>query len=382
MPTERHGWVRRSIRGGQVKVVKRFPFTIQLTYESEDAVQPLTLGQDIGFGTVGVSVTSELKEVFAAEYKIRTDVSEKVTERRSYRRTRRGNKTRYRPARFDNRKRKALQPSIKQKVESHEQIIKNLQTILPISNVIIEANNFDMAKINKPNISGRDYQNGEQKGFYNVKQYVLARDGYTCQAGKKGCVDKLHVHHLTFKSQGGSDAPSNLLTLCEKHHADLHAGKLQVTIKKHKTLKTATMMNIVRSQLLIRNPGFTETFGYETKFERELLELQKTHHNDAFVIAGGRCQRRARVHFITQKRKNNRAIQMNRKGQAPAIRRQRYKIQPKDIIQWRGKKYFAGGMQNKGAYLMFWSDCKEKYVKPIAQIKIIFHQRSYVLDAI
>jgi hypothetical protein len=70
MPTERHGWVRRCMWDGKVKVVKRFPFTIQLTYESDDAVQP---------------VISETKEVFAAEYKIRTDVSDKVTEKRSYR---------------------------------------------------------------------------------------------------------------------------------------------------------------------------------------------------------------------------------------------------------------------------------------------------------
>lgn len=382
MPSERHGWVRRKIREGRAKVLRRFPFTIQLTYESEEKVQPLTLGQDIGFKTVGVSVTSSSKEVFAAEYQIRTDIADKVTEKRSYRRTRRGHKTRYRAPRFDNRKRKTLQPSIKQKVETHEQIIRNMHKILPISSVTIEANNFDMAKIKNPDISGRDYQNGQQKGFYNVKQYILARDSYTCQAGKKGCVEKLHVHHLTFKSQGGSDAPSNLLTLCEKHHADLHAGKLQITIKKHKTLKTATMMNTVRSQLLMRNPSFSETFGYETKFEREQLDLLKTHHNDAFVIAGGKGQTRSQVFFITQKRKNNRAIQMNRKGQAPAIRKQRYKIQPKDIIEWQGKRYAAGGMQNKGAYLMFWGNQKEKYVKPMSQIKIIFHQKSYVHEAI
>ncbi len=363
MPTARHGWVRRCMRDGKVKVVKRFPFTIQLTYRSEDAVQPLTLGQDLGFGTVGVSVTSETNEVFAAEYKIRTDVSEKVTERRSYRRTRRGNKTRYRAARFDNRKRKALQPSIKQKVGTHEQIIRNLQKILPISKIIIEANNFDMAKINKPDISGKNYQDGVQKGFYNVKQYILARDGYTCQAGKKGCVEKLHVHHILFKSRGGSDAPSNLLTLCEKHHADLHAGKLQINIKKHKTLKTATMMNIVRSQLLKRNPDFSEAFGYETKFEREQLGIPKTHNNDAFIIARGRHQKRTQVFLIAQKRRNNRSIQQNRNGQAPSIREQRYKIQPKDLIEWNGKRYIAGGMQNKGAYLLFWGEKKARIVK-------------------
>ena len=381
MPTERHGWVRRCMREGKVKVVKRFPFTIQLTYESEDAVQPLTLGQDIGFKTIGVSVTSKSKEVFAAEYQIRTDVSERVTERRSYRRTRRGNKTRYRAPRFDNRKRMALQPSIQQKIETHEQIIRLVKKILPISMVIIEANNFDMAKINKPDILGKDYQQGVQKGFYNVKQYILARDGYTCQAGKKGCAEKLHVHHMLFKSQGGGDAPENLITLCEKHHADLHAGKLQINIKKHKTLKSATMMNVLRSQLLQRNPSFVETFGYETKFERQQLGIPKTHCNDAFIISGGTHQKRVKVLNFTQKRRNNRSIQQNRKGQAPSIRRQRYKIQPKDIIKWQGKTYLAGGMQNKGSHLLFWGEKKTRIVKPIAQIKVVFHQGGFYAQA-
>lgn len=382
MPTERHGWVRRSLKEGKSRVVKRFPFTIQLCYDSEEVVQPLTLGQDIGHGTIGLSVVGEKKECFSAEYRIRTDVSDNVTSRRSYRRTRRGNNTRYRAARFDNRKRKTLQPSVKQKIETHEQIIKNVKKILPISKVIIEANNFDMAKIKNPDISGKDYQNGDQKGFYNVKQYVLARDSHKCQADKKGCVEKLHVHHIVFKSQGGSDAPNNLITLCEKHHINLHAGKLKIEVKKHKSLKSATMMNIVRSQLLKRNPTFIETFGYETKFERERLSIEKTHANDAFVIAGGATKKRTELVTFSQKRKNNRSIQQNKKGQKPAIRKQRYKIQPKDIIEWQGRKYLVGGVQNKGAYVLFWGDGKTRIVKPVRDVKVVFHQGSFYADAV
>ena len=179
MPTARHAWVRRNLKSGNAIVVKRLPFTIQLTYDCPEITQPLTLGQDIGFNTVGVSVTSATKEVFSAEYHLRKDVSAKVTERRMYRRNRRGRNTRYRASRFDNRKRKVLQPSIKQKVESHERIIKRVRKILPITKVVIEANNFDMAKILNPKIRGRDYQEGQQKDFYNVKQYVLARDSHT-----------------------------------------------------------------------------------------------------------------------------------------------------------------------------------------------------------
>jgi len=382
MPTERHGWVRRCLKDGKAKVVKRLPFTIQLTYESEEVVQPLTLGQDIGFKMVGVSVTSQTKEVFAAEYKIRTDVSDKVKEKASYRRTRRGNKTRYRQARFDNRRRKSLQPAINQKVQSHEQIIKDIKKIMPIAIVIIEANNFDMAKINNPEINGSDYQNGPQKDYYNVKQYILARDGYKCQAGKCGCDDRLHVHHITFRSNGGSDAPANLITICEKHHKELHAGKISLSVKKHKSLKSATMMNVVRRRLIARNSDFEETFGYETKFDREKVGLDKTHANDAFIITGGRRQSRANVLYFSQKRRNNRSIQLNRKGFKPAIRRQRYKIQPKDIVVFEKKIYHAGGIQNNGSYLMFKDSLGKRIVKPINAIKVIYHQKSFYEEAV
>lgn len=382
MPTERHGWVRRSLKSGKAVVVKRLPFTIQLTYDCPEKTQALNLGQDLGFNTVGVSVTSKGKEVFSAEYHLRKDVSAKVTERRSYRRTRRGKNTRYRAARFDNRKRKVLQPSIKQKVESHEQIIRNVSKILPITKVVVEANNFDVAKISNPDIKGKEYQDGDQKGFYNVKQYVLARDSYTCQAEKKGCSEKLHVHHIVFKSKGGSDAPKNLITLCEKHHSDLHKGKLVLDVKTHKTLKTATMMNVVRSQLLRRNPSFGETFGYETKYEREVLGLEKSHVNDAFVISGGREQIRTIPFVFHQKRRNNRCLQVNRKGFAVSVRKKRYKIQPKDIIEWSGKRYLVGGVQNKGAYLLFFGGDGKKIVKPTSQIQVIFHQSGFYGDLI
>lgn len=382
MPTERNGWVRRCLRDKKAKVVSRFPFTIQLLFDSSEVIQETILGVDAGFGTIGASVTSNEKELYAAEIKLRKDVSEKVSERRMYRRTRRGKNTRYRAARFDNRKRKTLQPSVKQKIESHEQVIKNIQKILPISKIIVEGGNFDMAKINNPEIKGTEYQKGPQKGFYNVKQYVLARDSYSCQAGAKGCSEKLHVHHIVFRSNGGSNAPSNLICLCEKHHDALHKGKIKLNVKKHKSLKSATMMNVVRSQLFKRNPHYAETFGYETKFEREALALPKTHNNDAFVIARGTTQKRAEVFKIAQKRKNNRGIQLNRKGFAPAIRKQRYKIQPKDIIEYKGQRYLAGGILSKGRQVMFKDESGKKVYKSTKEIKVIFHQKTFFKEAV
>lgn len=378
MPTSRHGWVRRALKQKRIKVVKRFPFTVQLLYACPEYLQDLTLGIDPGYKHVGLSVISEIKEVFSAEVTLRTNISEKVTSRRMYRRHRRSRNTRYRQARFSNRKPKCLQPSIKHKIESHERLISLVESIMPISRKIIENNSFNMAKIKNPNIQGREYQEGPTLDYYNTKQYVLARDRYKCQAKLSGCSEKLHVHHITFRRNGGSDAERNLVTLCVNHHDMLHAGKISPIFGKHKHLKEATMMNIVRSQLLKRNPGLETIFGYMTKFYRERLGLRKSHSNDAFVITDGKQQIRCNVLQVEQKRKNNRSLQKNRKGYKPSIRRQRYNIQPKDIIIFQGRQGITIGVHGYGNQVKFSSD-DTVYSKPSKNIKLLYRQKGFLL---
>jgi hypothetical protein len=111
-----------------------------------------------------------------------------------------------------------------------------------------------------------------------------SRDNYACQSARKVKHSaKLHVHHIVFRSQDGSNAPGNLKVLCETCHTDLHAGKFELKEKKS-TTKYATEIGIVKAQL-IKRWDFEETFGYETKFKREvILALPKTHYNDAVAI--------------------------------------------------------------------------------------------------
>lgn len=68
MPTTRYGKVRRMLRDGQAVVVRREPFTIQLTYDTTDFVQPITLGVDAGTAHVGLSATTESKELFQPKF--------------------------------------------------------------------------------------------------------------------------------------------------------------------------------------------------------------------------------------------------------------------------------------------------------------------------
>ena len=59
-----------------------------------------------------------------------------------------------------------------------------------------ETAEFDLQRLKavaegKPVPQGEDYQKGEMYGHYNVRQYVLWRDGYTCRVcGAHGSVKK------------------------------------------------------------------------------------------------------------------------------------------------------------------------------------------------
>ena len=94
----------------------------------------------------------------------------------------------------------------------------------------------------------------------------------------------MHCHHIIFKSNKGTDTPSNLITLCNTCHDALHEGKIKLSGRKSIT-KHATEIGIIKSQIKKSSWDFLETFGYETKFKREqILHLPKTHYFDAVSI--------------------------------------------------------------------------------------------------
>ena len=308
MPTSNYRKVRLLLKENKAIVVKRTPFTIRLTVRTKTYKQPIILGVDAGSKTIGLSASTQKEEFFAANVKPRNDVVELLSTRKEFRRARRNRTTRYRAPRFNNRvhsKHKGwLAPSVEVKIQEHMTAIKKVCRILPISKVIIETAEFDLQLLKaiadgKPVPQGEDYQKGEMYGYYNVRQYVLWRDGYTCQccgahATKKKEV-RLHVHHLESRKTGGN-APNNLITLCEDCHKKLHKGLITIKSlkrrKRHST-KDAAFMGIMRVMLLQRLRAelpipVIETKGYMTKATREkLLILPKSHTNDALAIAQG-----------------------------------------------------------------------------------------------
>ena len=53
--------------------------------------------------------------------------------------------------------------------------------LLPVTKITVETASFDMQLLKNPDISGKEYQEGEQLGFWNIREYVLCRDGHVCQ---------------------------------------------------------------------------------------------------------------------------------------------------------------------------------------------------------
>ncbi len=312
MPTQRLGKVRHWLREGRAEVVYYTPFTIRLVNAEGGYVQPLSCGVDVGTEHLGVAVVSEKEELFEAEIELRTDMSGLLSERRMFRRSRRARKTPYRAARYLHRiKQDELAPSVRGKVNETLKVIDLIYTILPISQLVLELGNFDPHRLKNPAVSGVGYQQGEQYGYANAREYVLWRDGHTCQACKGKSGDPhLETHHIHERSQGGSDRVENLITLCHTCHEG-HHQLTPLPFKKPASYRDATQFNVLKSYLkretAARQPIIT--FGYITKVNRYALGLPKSHRNDAFVIAGSTSQQRTdNVYFGKFFRRQNRKL--------------------------------------------------------------------------
>ena len=315
MPTSHHGKVKHLLRDGKARVVRREPFTIQLLYENTEYTQPVTLGVDAGTGHVGLSATTEKTELFAAEVTIRRDIQGLLAARREVRKTRRNHRTRYRAPRFDNRRKPDgwLAPSVEHAVQSHLSLIRKVHSFLPVTKTVIEVAQFDTQLLKNPDIQGEQYQQGEQMGFWNTREYVLFRDGHTCQHchGKSG--DKvLNVHHIESRQTGG-DAPNNLITLCETCHKAYHRGKIQLKIKRGASLRDAALMSIMRWTVYNRAKeefgNVRLTYGYITKNIRIQHGLEKSHAVDARCISGHPLARPSDTEWLLrQRRRHNRQI--------------------------------------------------------------------------
>jgi RRXRR protein len=168
-------------------VVRRDPFTIRLRFATKAHVQPARVGVDTGSKDVGIAATTNGEVVFQAEVHLRDDITEKLRQRRRYRRAR---KTRYRAARSANRRRPDgwLPPSLRSKAEAIFKVVGFIASLVPVGQVRVEVGSFDTQKIQNPDIAGIEYQQGELAG-YLLREYLLEKFERRCvYCGAQGAI--------------------------------------------------------------------------------------------------------------------------------------------------------------------------------------------------
>lgn len=325
------------IRTNRAKIVNHDPLVIKRNdeYLAEKEIRDIIeLKIDSGYLNIGFSVSDNSHEYLSGQVELLNGMSERLINRSSYRRTRRS-RIRYRrnknvdyktvnnPTYKNGNENGWFAPSIQHKIDSHIRLVDKIASWIPVDKVIVEIAKFDIQMIKAmadgKTISGKDYQNGEMKGFENSAAYVRDRDNHTCQlCGATKC--QIQVHHILPRTNGGSDKPSNLISLCGNCHGKVHVNhndnplfrKLQ-KMKISDSYKDSTYMNIVRWNLYERlNENFeTEiAYGYETKIARRYAGLPKFHYTDAVCIKGFKNITLAKsIYLVEQKRCNNRSME-------------------------------------------------------------------------
>ena len=327
MPTVRYGNVRHFRKDGKAIVFSRHPFTIQLTYDTSEFVQPIEIGVDSGYEHVGVSVKSEKREYLSAQFDLLPDEKSRHDDCRKYRRTRR-NHLRYRKCRFlKNIKPEGwIAPSLSHKAEAQEQIIKNICAVAPINKVTVEVGQFDTALLKAMQTGqdiphGKDYQYGQLYFADNLRAAVFQRDNYICQiCGKSAIKDKviLHTHHALFWKHRHANTLNELITVCDHCHTPSNhqpGGKLWGLEPKVSRLEGATFMNIVRWKIIndlivsLQGVEVCHTYGAVTSRKRKNNAINKSHAMDAYCIGDFLPLHQSVTEYYKKRRRNNRCLE-------------------------------------------------------------------------
>ena len=183
----------------------------------------------------------------------------------------------------------------------------------------------------------------------------------------------LHVHHALFwKGRHGSQI-DELATVCEKCHTSANhkkGGSLWgYEPKQFASLENATFMNTVRWNIYNRVKKQLEdisvhiTYGAKTSTERKLLNMEKSHCNDAYCMGNYRPEDRAEQQTFQKVRRNNRILSKFYDARIVDIRdgkiksgselgcertnRRESRISDKSLRQYRGAKVTKGRVSER-----------------------------------
>jgi 5-methylcytosine-specific restriction endonuclease McrA len=311
---------RELMEKGKAAVFRMYPFTLIMKRVVDKIITyPLSLRIDPGSKFTGISLVNNRNEVvWGMELQHRgAAIQDALETRKGVRRGRRARNTRYRQARFLNRKRKTaksavlgfpqvehlfktgwIAPSLMHRVLTTETWVKRLIKFSPVAEIRQELVRFDLQKMENPEISEAEYQQGELLG-YEIREYLLNKWNRKCTYCSVENIP-LQVEHIHPKAKGGSNRISNLCLACEKCNQkkgtqdikDFLSSKPELLKKiesqAKRPLKDAAAVNSTRWKLFntlkqVGLPVLTGSGGL-TKFNRMRLELPKAHWIDSACV--------------------------------------------------------------------------------------------------
>jgi 5-methylcytosine-specific restriction endonuclease McrA len=296
------------LKKGRAKVHKRYPFTIRLVDRTEGQTQSVALKLDPGASVTGLAIVRQDREdpsrqvvLHLAEVTHRgKTVRKHIIQRAMFRRRRRTANLRYRAPRFNNRTRPPgwLPPSLQSRVQNITSLVSRYRALAPITSLCVESVRFDLQKLQDPEITGLEYQQGTLAG-YEVREYLLEKWGRQCAYCDAENVP-VEIDHIHPRARQGSERISNLTIAfrpCNQRKASepvesFLASKPErlkrILAQSKKPLDAAAAVNSTRSALVTRLratklPLFTSSGG-RTKFNRQALGLPKSHALDAASV--------------------------------------------------------------------------------------------------
>ncbi|MBW4628404.1 MAG: RRXRR domain-containing protein [Brasilonema octagenarum HA4186-MV1] len=294
---------RTLLMRGKAAVIRMYPFTLILKTVVENPVlRPVELKIDPGSKVTGLALVQDGEVVWGANLEHRgAEIKSDLESRSAVRKSRRNRKTRYRKARFLNRKRTQmwLPPSLMHRVLTIETWVKRLCRYVPVTGIVMELVRFDTQALQNPEITGQEYQQGKLFG-YEVKEYLLAKWGRNCvYCGKQDV--PLQVEHIHPKSNGGSDRISNLTITCVRCNQKKGSKSIEDFLKKKPDLlrqikvvrlaplKDAAAVNSTRWKLYqslkkISGLNIATSTGGRTKYNRIKNGFDKDHWIDACCV--------------------------------------------------------------------------------------------------
>lgn len=303
---------RKLLTRGRASVFRRYPFTIILhdrTVE-ESVLQDIEIKIDQGSKTTGIALVVHGNQsstvALAAHIEHRDNVKSNLDSRRAIRRSRRQRKTRYRQARFLNRTKPKgwLPPSLLSKADNILNLVIRFAKLTPISGIAIETAKFDIQKLDNPDITGTEYQQGKMFGYTDKKAYLLERESYCCiYCGIHASQAKMQIEHVIPKSKGGTDSLNNLVLSCKACNQEKGDQNVKIYLKDKPSVlrrvkahlgisyKDAAHTNSIRLFVLNKlryianmiGSTLKVGFGSTTKQNRVSLGLPKDHWIDAAV---------------------------------------------------------------------------------------------------